>query len=143
MASEHIAQLLQDALPNIALDYANRRQVGGRRLCLFICLRPPWYPLCNQPLLPPHCPPICLSVCLLICLFVPGCQSKRMGSRLKDAVEAGAALVRLPRGRRGLLAAPAVCASQTEASRWQGGQLYTKKNTSSSSRKNNSILSEK
>lgn len=48
-----------------------------------------------------------LSVCLLVCLALclPGCQSKRMGSRLKDAVdvEAGAALVRLPRGRRWLL----------------------------------------
>lgn len=57
------------------------------------------------PPLHPASPPLSihLSVCLLICLFVPGCQSKRMGSRLKDAVEAGAALVRLPRGRRGLL----------------------------------------
>lgn len=57
-----------------------------------------------------------------------------MGSRLKDAVEAGAALVRLPRGRRGLLgcwAAPAVCASQTEASRWKGDRWggYTQRKT--------------
>lgn len=106
-----IAQLLQDALPNIALDYANKQVGGGAPLFIYLPATsvavPPLFPLCVHTLHLSICLFVCRSVCLLVCLALclPGCQSKRMGSRLKDAVdvEAGAALVRLPRGRRWLL----------------------------------------
>lgn len=80
-----------------------------------------------------------LSVCLLVCLALclPGCQSKRMGSRLKDAVdvEAGAALVRLPRGRRWLLLMLMlpllfVLVKQRRHEGVEDGDTHKKKNTS-------------
>lgn len=76
-----------------ACDFVYLFACDLHRATLFNCPPPPPPPL--RPFA--HCPSVCLLVCLSHCL--PGCQSKRMGSRLKDAVEAGAALVRLPRGR--------------------------------------------
>lgn len=155
-----IAQLLQDALPNIALDYANKQVGGGAPLFIYlpatsvaVPLTPNTLPLCVHTLHLSICLFVCRSVCLLVCLALclPGCQSKRMGSRLKDAVdvEAGAALVRLPRGRRWLLLLLLmlpllfVLVKQRRHEGGKGGEWRHTQKEKHEAAKNNSILSEK
>lgn len=66
-----IAQLLQDALPNIALDYANKQVGGGAPLFIYL---PATYvavpPTTAPPTLCAHSPSVHLSVCLSVCLPV-------------------------------------------------------------------------
>lgn len=122
------------------------------RLCLFICLRPPslypptlYPPVCTLSI----CPSVCRSVCLSVGLFglvFAWLSVKTDGLKAQGCCRCRSWRCTCASSSRTPLAAaaPAVCASQTEASRrgevWRMA-THTKRKTRAA--KNNSVLSEK
>lgn len=144
-----IAQLLQDALPNIALDYANKQVGGGAPLFIYlpatsVAVPPTLYPpVCTLSI----CPSVCLSVGLFGLVFA-WLSVKTDGLKAQGCCRCRSWRCTCASSSRTPLAAadaaPAVCASQTEASRGGrvGGWRHTQKEKHEAA-KNNSILSEK